>query len=183
MASIRLANLLFLDECVDREGFSNPPETALFVNLFYWTGALAVTEQVQPLAASQNITLVEDILPDLVIHGEPDHLISLFLNLLDNAIKHTPTAGKVMVKAERTGVEVVVVVSDTGSGIPPEHLPHLFDRFYRVEVARSRSTGGAGLGLAIAYEITRLHGGTLEVESKPNQGTSFLVRLPSQMSA
>jgi two-component system sensor histidine kinase BaeS len=85
-----------------------------------------------------------------------------------------------MVKAERAGVEVVVVVSDTGSGIPPEHLPHLFDHFYRVEVARSRRTGGAGLGLAIAYEITRLHGGTLEVESKPNPDTRKLVRLPSQ---
>lgn len=85
-----------------------------------------------------------------------------------------------IVKAERAGTEVVVVVSDTGLGIPPEHLPHLFDRFYRVEVARSRSTGGAGLGLAIAYKITRLHGGTLEVESKPNQGTRKLLRLLSQ---
>jgi heavy metal sensor kinase len=172
---IRLTNdLLFLAR-VDQGRLSWQPETLDLSDLL-----LAVTEQVQPLATSYNITLVEDILPDLFIHGEPDHLISLFLNLLDNAIKHTPTPGKVMVRAERTGVEVVVVVKDTGSGIPPEHLPHLFDRFYRVEVARSRSTGGAGLGLAIAYEITRLHGGTLEVESKPNQGTSFLVRLPRQ---
>lgn len=171
---IRLSNdLLFLARLDQGRLSWEPSEVDLSELLF------AIVEQVQPLAELQKIALVEDMPPDLVIHGEPDHLIGLFLNLLDNAIKHTPMAGKVTVRAFRSGGEVCVVVSDTGAGISPEHLPHLFERFYRVEAARSRSTGGAGLGLAIAYEIVRLHEGTIDVSSQPNQGTSFTVRLPS----
>jgi heavy metal sensor kinase len=171
---IRLTNdLLFLAR-LDQGRLSWQPEVLDLSNLL-----LAVTEQVQPLVAAQDIYLVEDIPPDLLIHGEPDHLISLFLNLLDNAIKHTPTAGKVMVRAQPRDLQICVTVSDTGTGISPEHLPHLFERFYRVEAARSRCTGGAGLGLAIAYEIVHLHGGTLEVQSNPNQGTCFVVCLPA----
>ena len=75
--------------------------------------------------------------------------------------------------------EVIVSVSDSGPGIPPEHLPYLFDRFYRVETARSRNTGGVGLGLAIAYEIAQWHGGRLEASSEVGHGTIFTVHLPS----
>ena len=143
----------------------------------------AVVEQVQPLAGSKGLTLAEQVPPELLIRGHPDQLIRLFLNLLDNAIKYTPPGGQVAVRAEGTGTEVRVAISDTGPGIQPEHLPHLFERFYRVEAARSRDTGGAGLGLAIAYEIARWHGGTLEAQSEPGQGTTFTVCLPTQPPA
>ncbi len=140
----------------------------------------AVAEQVQPLAESRSITLITDIPPELSIYGDADDLIRLFLNLLDNAIKFTPTKGQVRVLSARQGAEVWVAISDTGPGIAQEHLPHLFERFYRVEANRSRRTGGSGLGLAIAYEIVRLHQGSLNVQSKPGQGTTFTVHLPNQ---
>jgi len=128
----------------------------------------------------RHITLIGDIPSGLSIYGDLDYLSRLFLNLLDNAIKYTPMGGKVTVQSENKGAEVCVAVSDTGAGIPPESLPHLFERFYRVETDRSRSTGGAGLGLAIAWEIARAHGGTLSVQSKLGLGTTFTVHLPVQ---
>lgn len=136
-----------------------------------------IVEQMQPLAQAQQITLKENISPSLVVHGDPDHLISLFLNLLDNAIKYTPALGQVVVHAKCKGTDLQVKIRDTGPGISPEHLPHVFERFYRVEADRSRSTGGTGLGLAIADEIARLHGGRLEVQSEPHRGTMFIVHL------
>ena len=140
----------------------------------------AVMEQMRPLASASGLALTEEVPPGLSILGDPDHLIRLFLNLLDNAVKYTPPGGQVTLRAglERTGVWVAI--SDTGPGIPPEHLPHVFERFYRVEEARSRESGGAGLGLAIAYEITRWHGGTVEVRSEPGHGATFTVHLPFQ---
>ncbi|MGQ4645817.1 ATP-binding protein [Lyngbya aestuarii] len=138
----------------------------------------ALVEQMQPLAEMKQITLVEKFPAELLIQGHPNYLISLFSNLLDNAIKYTLPTGRVTVQAQSKGNQVLVAVHDTGVGISQEHLPHVFERFYRVEGARSRSTGGAGLGLAIAYEIVRLHGGSLTVESQLNQGTVFTVSLP-----
>lgn len=138
----------------------------------------ALVEQMQPLAEMKKITLVEKFPAELLIEGHPNYLISLFSNLLDNAIKYTLPTGRVTVQAQLKGNQVLVAVHDTGVGISQEHLPHVFERFYRVEGARSRSTGGAGLGLAIAYEIVRLHGGSLTVESQLNQGTVFTVSLP-----
>ncbi|NJM75650.1 MAG: HAMP domain-containing protein [Acaryochloridaceae cyanobacterium RU_4_10] len=133
----------------------------------------ATAEQMRPLAEERQIRLLENIKPGLSVQGDPDHLIRLFLNLLDNAIKYTPVDGQVNIKAVQQDGAVWVTVSDTGTGIAPEHLPHLFERFYRVEAARSRKAGGTGLGLAIAHEIVRLHGGTLIVQSTIHQGTSF----------
>jgi len=140
----------------------------------------AIVEQVQPLAEVKNITLNEDIPSGLFISGDLDHLTSLFLNLLDNAIKYTLDSGQITVWAEHKNGSVRVAVSDTGPGIPAEHLPQIFERFYRVEAARDRSTGGAGLGLAIAHEIVRLHQGTLEAQSELNRGTTVIVHLPIQ---
>jgi signal transduction histidine kinase len=141
----------------------------------------ALVEQVQPLAEAKDVSLIRESPAGLVIHGDPDHLIRLFLNLLDNAIKYTPPGGQVTVRAGNEGARVCVAIGDTGPGIPSEAIPHLFERFYRVEAARSRDSGGAGLGLAIAYEIARWHGGTLEVRSEPGQGTTFAVTLPTPM--
>ena len=132
----------------------------------------------RPLAEAKALELVEEVAPGLRLTGDPDHLIRLFLNVLDNAIKYTPAGGNVTVQAVEESTTVRVTVRDTGPGIPPQHLPHLFERFYRVEVDRSRETGGTGLGLAVAVEIAHWHGGTLEVQSAVGQGTTCLIRLP-----
>ena len=138
----------------------------------------AIVDQVRPLAEAKALELVEEVAPGLRLTGDPDHLIRLFLNILDNAIKYTPAGGRVTMRAVEESTTVRVTVRDTGPGIPPQHLPHLFERFYRVEADRSRETGGTGLGLAVAAEIARGHGGTLEVQSAVGQGTTCLIRLP-----
>ncbi len=135
----------------------------------------AIAEQIQPLADLQQLQFSIHIAPDLQIQGSPDHLIRLFLNLLDNAVKHTPAQGKIRLMAEAQEHCVQVRVSDTGIGILPEHLPHLFERFYRVEKSRSRTIGGTGLGLAIVQEIVNHHNGAISVQSQPGYGTTFTV--------
>jgi len=102
----------------------------------------------------------------------------IFLNLLDNAVRYTHEGGRVTITAAVEGEELVVRVEDDGPGIPPEDLPYIFDRFYRVDRARSRATGGTGLGLAIVRQAVRRHGGTVAVESTPGKGTAFEVRFP-----
>ncbi len=120
-------------------------------------------------------------LPDapLLILAHADSLTRLFSNLLENAVRHTPPAGSVTVTAEREGSSVVVSVTDTGVGIAPEHLPHVMERFYRVEAARSRPQGGTGLGLPICRSIAESHGGSLEIASTPGVGTTVRVTLQS----
>lgn len=119
----------------------------------------------------------------VTVMGDARRLTQVFINLLTNAIRYTPEGGQISVDLEdkvldRNAVYTCVSVKDTGIGIPPEELVHLFDRFYRVEKARSRHTGGAGLGLAIAHQFVRAHGGFIRVVSEPGQGTTFIVYLP-----
>jgi heavy metal sensor kinase len=137
---------------------------------------VAIAAQIQPLADLKNLKFVTHIAADLRINACPDHLIRLFLNLLDNAVKYTPEQGMVVLEAEARNESVVVSVSDSGIGISEDHLPHLFERFYRVEKSRSRSMGGTGLGLAIAQEIVHRHLGAIWVTSQPSLGTTFSVR-------
>jgi heavy metal sensor kinase len=111
--------------------------------------------------------------------GDPMRLTELFLNLLENATKHTPPDGTVEVSVGPDGARVTVAVRDTGVGIPPEHLPFIFERFYRVDTARAREEGGAGLGLAIARWIAEWHGGGIRAESEPGRGTTMTVTLPA----
>ena len=111
-----------------------------------------------------------------MVQGDTDGLIRLFVNLIDNAIKYTEQGG-IIVEAAMLGRTAEVMVHDTGIGIAPEHLPHIFDRFYRVDAART--TPGAGLGLSIAQTIVQGHKGEIEVKSVPAQGTTFTVRLLS----
>jgi signal transduction histidine kinase len=99
-------------------------------------------------------------------------------NLLDNAIAHTPAGGSIIVAAEKPGDRVKVSVSDTGEGIPPEDLPNIFERFYRVDRSRTRATGGSGLGLTIARRLVEAHGGTIEALSEPGKGSLFTFTLP-----
>lgn len=113
------------------------------------------------------------------IPGDPDRLHQLLMILLDNAIRHTPAAGRVRVAVGATPDGTArIAVRDEGEGIAAEHLPHIFERFYRADGARGRSSGGTGLGLAIAQAIARAHGGEITVTSDPGHGSTFLVTLP-----
>lgn len=143
-----------------------------------------VVSQLRPLAAERSITLEENSSPGLVVSGDVRLLIRLFLNLLDNAVKFSPNYGRVIISAQQAAGRVEVVIRDNGPGIAREHLPHLFERFFRGEGSRGRggnsgSEGGSGLGLAIAYEIAWAHDGVIEVESEPGKGATFVVRIPA----
>ncbi|MGI8540519.1 MAG: sensor histidine kinase [Rubrobacteraceae bacterium] len=105
-------------------------------------------------------------------------LSQVFLNLLDNAVKYSEPGAKVDITVGEDKNEHIVRIKDTGVGIPEADLPHLFERFYRVDKNRSRSTGGSGLGLAISKQIVELHGGGISVASEVGVGTTFTVRLP-----
>lgn len=112
------------------------------------------------------------------ITGDPDRLKQLLLILLDNAIKYTPEGGQIAVELWQDGKAAQIIVRDTGIGIAPEDLPHVFERFYRADLARSRDPGGTGLGLPIARWIAEQHGGTILLESQPGKGTTARVCLP-----
>ena len=111
--------------------------------------------------------------------GDADHLERLFVNLLENAVRHTPQEGEIRLSARREGAAVLVTVADTGEGIPPEHLPHVCERFYRVDASRTRGSGGTGLGLAICQSILQAHGGSLSIRSEWGSGTTVEVSLPA----
>lgn len=119
----------------------------------------------------------------LPIAAAPGFLRQIPLNLLDNALQHTPPGGHVSIQLLAAGDNAQIVVQDTGCGIPAEHLPRIFDRFYRVDTARSRRTGGSGLGLAICQSLAEAHGGKIHCESEPGRGTTMTVNLPLADSA
>lgn len=131
-----------------------------------------------PLASDRGQEIEVAIGNDCEMFADTAKLTQVMYNLIDNAIKYTPDGGKLRVSLNRVGRDAVLKVSDNGVGIPPADLPHVFDRFYRVDKARSRETGGTGLGLSIVQQIIRLHGGSIDVQSTPGQGTTFTVELP-----
>ncbi len=129
--------------------------------------------------AQAGVNLLDEIPgEDLVVKAAPLQLRQVFSNLLDNALNYTPPGGKVIVALYQDGPEAVMRVEDTGCGIPEEDLKFIFERFFRVERARSRARGGTGLGLAIVSEIIAKHGGKVWVESEEGKGSSFYVSLP-----
>ncbi len=146
----------------------------------------SVVEAIAPRASQAGLSLVADI-PDTLpgVRVRPEDLEAIVVNLLDNALKYTPTGGKVRLAAQANGSHCQISVADSGPGIPTEDLPHIFERFYRVDKARSRQSGpsaatagsGAGLGLSIAQALVEENGGTIEVESVVGQGTTFTVQL------
>jgi heavy metal sensor kinase len=131
-----------------------------------------------PLAEARGVHLARGADADAVVEGDQTRLTQLLVNLLDNAVKYTPAGGRVTVAVRREEPWVALEVADTGMGIAPEHLPYLFERFYRGDPARGRADGGAGLGLAISQWIVEAHGGQIAVASQPSQGATFTVRLP-----
>jgi signal transduction histidine kinase len=121
--------------------------------------------------------------PEALYHGDHDLLRQMLLNLLDNAIKYTPSGGSIHVCLQRQASLYQITVTDTGIGIPPEAQPHLFERFYRVDKARARTElsngSGAGLGLAIARWIAEAHNGRLELQRSDHTGSAFVALLPT----
>jgi heavy metal sensor kinase len=170
---IRLSNALLFLSRSDQNQNSFQPKS---VNLSEVLDVLI--EQFQPFANEKDLKLIRKFSNDLFVDGDNDHLIRLFMNLLENALKYTPKDGAITVSAVKEANKIQVVIHNTGAGISPEHLSHLFDRFYRVDEDRSSQTGGSGLGLAIAQEIVNMHGGEIEAHSQPNQGVTILLRLP-----
>jgi signal transduction histidine kinase len=113
------------------------------------------------------------------LNADPVLVRRALSNLLSNALQHTPRGGTITISVTRSDDRhVEVQVKDTGSGIGPEHLPKIFDRFYRADPARYRSPQGTGLGLAIVKSIMALHGGSVRIQSRPNEGTTVILRFP-----
>jgi two-component system, OmpR family, phosphate regulon sensor histidine kinase PhoR len=137
-----------------------------------------------PIAGKKGIVLASESAPAGVTACCDSEAVSQVLgNLLDNAIKHTPRGGRITVGVRPSGSYVEVWVRDTGIGIPPEDLPRLFERFYRVDKARSREMGGTGLGLAIVKHLVIAHNGSIRVESEPGNGSTFFFTLPGDEAA
>jgi len=141
--------------------------------------AAAVIETVEERRRAMGATIRVDVADDLVALGDPAGLEQVLENLVDNALKHGPEGGAVRVLGARDGDRVTLAVEDDGPGIAPEHLPRLFERFYRVDPARSRERGGAGLGLAIASHLVESMAGTITATSEPGKGSRFTVTLPA----
>ena len=178
----RLASALLDLSRLDEAGPMQAPATLINIRPVL----LPVVEAIAPRASQAGLNLVADIsdsLPGVRVRSED--LEAIAVNLLDNALKYTPTGGTVRLAAQANGSRCQIRVEDSGPGIPPDDLPHIFERFYRVDKARSRQSGpngetagsGAGLGLSIVQALVEENGGTIEVESVEGQGTTFTVEL------
>ena len=142
----------------------------------YQPGRNTANEDVQERERGPRLVL-QHITPARV-RGNADQLKQVLVALLDNALKYTPYEGTVSLSLTTDDAHAIIKVSDTGIGILPEDVPHIFERFYRADHSRPRDRGGSGLGLAIAQTIVQEHQGTIEVESTPGKGSTFTMRLP-----
>jgi len=140
--------------------------------------AADVCRKLAPLSEQRKVPLVCDAPEAAMVSGDAVALERVIFNLAENALRYTPPGEGATVRVTASDGEVVVEVADRGSGISAEHLAHLFERFYRVDKARSREFGGAGLGLSIVRTFAEAHGGRVEVRSEVGRGSTFTVRLP-----
>lgn len=138
-----------------------------------------VIHSLQPRISEKSINLQVIMDNSLTIKGDPERLRQVLRNLLENAVVHTPEEGQITLSAHKKEQDIEIQVSDSGEGIPEEDLPFVFDRFYRVDKSRDRGKGGSGLGLTIVKQIIEAHGGDIQVESTPGEGTTFTFQLPS----
>ncbi len=146
---------------------------------FYFNDLLAeCCRSLEALAAARRIMI--ECLPsqDVAFRGDQALLRRLVVNLLDNAIRYTPAGGRITASLEARGPQLQIRIADTGIGISPEAAPHIFERFYRADKARSRAEGGFGLGLSIVKWIAESHHGAVAVSSRPEEGSTFTVTLP-----
>jgi heavy metal sensor kinase len=137
-----------------------------------------VAESVTPLAQERGLSLAARRLDSAQVAGDTAQIIQIIMCLVDNALNYTPAGGIINLSVVTADNMAQVAVSDTGMGITPDDLPHIFERFYRADAARARATGGSGLGLALALEFARAHGGTISVLSRVGQGSTFTLTLP-----
>jgi two-component system phosphate regulon sensor histidine kinase PhoR len=129
--------------------------------------------------AEKRLKVIVDLAEELpAVPADETRLQEILYNLLDNAVKYSQEGGEIRLQARRNGDEIFFSVSDTGAGIAKNDLPRIFERFYRADKARSRALGGTGLGLSIVKHIAQLHGGRVEAESQPGQGTTIRVVFP-----
>lgn len=135
-------------------------------------------ELFEPVAADNGITLQSDIQPDVNFYGNEGQIKQLVAIFIDNAIKHTPAEGRIKLRMTSNDTNTEIQIEDTGEGIPKEHLSRIFERFYRVDKARSRNRGGSGLGLSIADTIVKEHKGFINVTSAVGEGTTFKIVFP-----
>jgi two-component system, OmpR family, sensor histidine kinase SenX3 len=135
-------------------------------------------EKLQVDAHAAGVALTSDVAPGIQIMGRGSDLGQMVENLLNNAIRYTPSGGRISLTVAQRGTTAVIDVVDTGIGIPREEIPRVFERFYRVDVARDRATGGTGLGLAIVRHVAETHGGQVRVASTVGRGSRFTVSLP-----
>ena len=168
-----LEDLLTLARLESRHGNIEPEEIAVGAFLH------AVGADWQGRIAKQNLTLALDAPADLPpLFADPLRVGQVMNNLLENAVKYTEPGGQIRVRAAQEGSQLALSVEDSGLGIPPADLPHIFERFYRADKARTRGQGGTGLGLSIVKHIAQTHGGTVTAESRYGVGTTITVRLP-----
>lgn len=169
---IKLAeNLLLLAKLDSKE--VSPVKKDLDLNLLIQ----GVVNNVKRLAESKGISLSSDLRGGISLKGDTGQLGTLFLNIIDNAVKHTPKGGRIIIAAEKADSKAVIKIRDTGTGIPEEDIDRVFDRFYRVDKSRG-SSAGFGLGLSIAKSIVEAHSGSITAQSKPSMGTIFTITLP-----
>jgi len=137
-------------------------------------------KRLEPQFQAKEVDLIYEPLPSLPpICADPQRLMQVFTNIIGNALQYTPPGGRVWVRLHRTATHVQIAVQDTGIGIPSEHLPHIFERFYRVDKSRSRASGGSGIGLTISKHLVELHGGRITAQSQGvGCGSTFKIELP-----
>ncbi|MBX3329729.1 MAG: hypothetical protein KF722_04955 [Nitrospira sp.] len=138
-----------------------------------------IVDELTLLADDHRITLTFEPQPVPSVLGDAQWLKQALINLMDNALRYTPSGGAVSIRLQAVGQQVAVSVEDTGHGIEPENIPHLFERFYRTDWARAKDSAGTGLGLPIVKEIMDAHGGSISVTSEVNKGSIFTLRLPA----
>ncbi|MCX7846084.1 MAG: HAMP domain-containing histidine kinase [Dictyoglomaceae bacterium] len=150
-------------------------------NLFLIDIVEKVLESLNPLIKKKNLKLNLNVSSSLMLYADPQHLETILFNLLENAVKYTPDKGKIEVSAVDNLEEMILSIKDTGVGISEKDLPYIFDRFYRVDRARSSEDGfSSGLGLSIVKKLVEKHGWQIDVESKINQGTNFKILIPKR---
>src|SRR5437868_1394374 len=148
------------------------------VNISIMTRSLA--EQLEPVAASKEVTLSWNCEPDVTLRGDASWIERIILNLADNAIRFTRPGGHVSMSVSRNGSNAILEVADDGIGIAAEAVPHIFERFYRADPSRANRADGAGLGLSLVKWAVDQHHGSVQVDSTPGRGTRFVVNIPRQ---
>ena len=171
---------LLSDELLQLTQYHKPNGNTMLEMLLLSKIVREAIRKVEPLARQKEITIKSQI-KDEKVYGNKYGLVDLLVILLDNAIKYSPSPTTVIVKSVKNDGSVTITVSDKGIGIAEKDLPHIFDRFYRADTARSRpKSGGYGLGLSIAKKIVDMHHGMINVESRLKKGTTFIIKLPAK---